>query len=253
VNNYLLLVYAAACLLMNFSLAGLLQVEGLIVLSLSLPGIVSILIPFALLSRSSPYGFAGEFSLGRPDLRTTVLVLVVSASAILPVDAFSGLFERLWKPDADYTSFILSIKPKGPASFAAVAFGLVVVAAVTEELLFRGFLQRIFQRNMRGTLAVLLAGLLFSVSHFNLPVIPGIAALGILFGYLFYRTSVLWYSIMAHAVFNLVTLVRLNAMSEEDVVSAKVESPDPRWTALSLGALVISLWLIERLHRRARQ
>ena len=98
-----------------------------------------------------------------PDLRRRASCSSSRLAAILPVEAFSSVFERMWAPDADYTSFILSIKPKGPASFFFVAIGIVLVAAVTEELLFRGFIQRIFQRNMSGPLAVVLAGILFSL------------------------------------------------------------------------------------------
>lgn len=253
INNYLLLVYAFACLLMNYSLAGLFYFENMIVLSLALPGIFSILVPFYFLSRRSMLGFAREFSFARPDLKTSGLVLAVIVAAILPVEAFSSVFERMWSPDADYTSFILSIKPKGPASFLLVAIGIVLVAAVTEELLFRGFIQRIFQRNMSGPLAVVLAGILFSLSHFNPPVIPGVAALGILFGYLFYRTGNLWYPIAGHAIYNFVMLVRLNETAEEEIVAAKIVPPDMKWTLVSLAVLVPALWLLHRLHRRDTQ
>lgn len=255
INNYLLLVYAFACLLMNYSLAGLLyfNFNTMIFLSLALPGIFSILVPFYFLSRRSMLGFAREFSFARPDLKTSGLVLVIMAAAILPVEAFSSVFERMWAPDADYTSFILSIKPKGPGSFILVAIGIVLVAAVTEELLFRGFIQRIFQRNMSGPLAVVLAGILFSLSHFNPPVIPGVAALGVLFGYLFYRTGNLWYPIAGHAIYNLVMLVRLNETTEEEIVAAKVVAPDMVWTFFSLAVLVSALWLLHRLPRRSGQ
>jgi len=253
VNNYLLLVYALACLLMNYSLAGLLYFRGMIALSLSLPGILSILIPFMLLARRSALGFAGEFSLGRPELKTTAVVILISTAAILPIETLSSLFERRWVPDADYISFILSIKPKGPASFLVIALGIVIVGGITEELLFRGFIQRIFQRNMNGPLAVVLAGVLFSLSHFNPPIIPAVAALGILYGYIFYRTRTLWYSMAGHAIYNLVTLARLNAASEEEIVSAKVVMPDLAWTLVSLAVLVISLRLLHGLHRPSRQ
>jgi hypothetical protein len=198
-------------------------------------------------------GFAREFSFARPDLKTSGLVVAIAIAAILPVEAFSSVFERMWAPNADYTSFILSIKPKGPASFLFVAIGIVLVAAVTEELLFRGFIQRIFQRNMSGPLAVVLGGILFSLSHFNPPVIPGVAALGILFGYLFYRTGNLWYSIAGHAIYNLVMLARLNETTEEEIVAAKVVAPDTGWTLVSLAVLVSALWLLHRLHRRSGQ
>jgi len=253
INNYLLLVYALACLLMNYSLAGIFYFNKMIFLSLALPGIFSILIPFYFLSRSSTLGFAREFSFARPDFKTSGLVAVIILAAILPVEAFSSVFERMWGPDADYTSFILSIKPKGPASFALVAIGIVLVAAVTEELLFRGFVQRIFQRNMSGPLAVVLSGILFSLAHFNPPLIPGTAALGILFGYFFYRTGSLWYPIAGHAIYNLTMLVRLNEATEEEIVAARIVPPDMKWTLVSLAVLVPALWLLHRLHRRNGQ
>jgi membrane protease YdiL (CAAX protease family) len=253
VNNYLLLVYAGACLLMHYSLSGLFYIKGMIALSLSLPGIFAILLPFFLLSRQSPLGFAREFSFRRLDVATTALVILVAAAAILPVEALSGFFERMWAPDADYTSFILSIKPKGHASFLFIALGVVAAAAVAEELLFRGFIQRIFQRNMNPSLAVVLAGVLFSLSHFNPPVILGIAALGILYGYIFYRTGNLWHSIAGHALYNLVTLVRLNAATEEEITSPNIDMPDLSWTLLSLAVLVLSLWLLGRLRRAERK
>jgi membrane protease YdiL (CAAX protease family) len=253
VNNYFLLVYAVACLLMNYSLAGLLYFNKLIVLSLALPGILSILVPFYFLSRRSMLGFAREFSFARLDLKTSGLVVLIAASAIVPVEALSTVFERMWPPNADYTSFLLSIKPKGPTSFFLAAIGIVLVAAVTEELLFRGFIQRIFQRNMKGPLAVVLAGILFALSHFNPPVIPGVAALGILYGYLFYRTGNLWYSIAGHAIYNLVMLVRVYQTSDEEIVAAKIVAPDMRLTLVSLAVLVTALWLLHRLYRRDGQ
>jgi membrane protease YdiL (CAAX protease family) len=246
INNYLLLFYAAACLLMDYSLAGFFYYKKQIILSLVLPGVLSILVPFYLLSQRSAFGFLREFRLTFPRLRTLAISVVLAGSAIIPIDAFSSIFQRKWPQDTDYISFILSIKPKGPMSFVLIALGIVLVAAVTEELLFRGFVQRIFERNMGGALAFILAGVLFGLSHFNPPAFPGIAALGILFGYIYYRTGNLWNSIFGHALFNAVTLVRLNSMTPEQVASTAVESPPLKWVAVSAVVLVASLWFLSR-------
>ncbi|MGD1047676.1 MAG: type II CAAX endopeptidase family protein [Candidatus Krumholzibacteriaceae bacterium] len=253
VNNYVLLIFAGACLIMHYSLSGLLYFKGWIALSLSLPGIFAIFTPLYLLSQRSAFGFVSEFRLVRPHPGTTAVVILTVASAILPIEAFSGLFERMWPPDADYTSFILSIKPKGPMSFFLIAIGVVLVAAFTEEILFRGFIQRIFQRNMTAPLAIVLAGLIFSLSHFNPPAIPGIAVLGMLFGFIFYRTGNLWNSVAAHALYNLVTLVRLNASSEQELAASRVTMPSPTWTLVSLAVLAFCIWTLVRMPRAAQQ
>ncbi len=252
VNNYLLLVYAAACLLMNYSIAGFLYLKGLLPLSLVVPGLVSILLPLIMLSQRSQLGFIREFMLRPPAVATALATLVVAASCILPIEAFAGLFERRWPPSADYISFILSIKPKGPVSFAVTALGLAVVVPFTEELLFRGFVQRIFARNMSAPLAIVLAALLFGISHFNLPILPGVFALGILYGWLLHATGRLWCPVLAHAVFNFTSLLRLSGATEEEIASARVEMPGVPWILLSLAVCAASLWFLARLHRAPR-
>ena len=248
-NNYLLLIYAGACLLMNYSIAGILYLRGMTYPSIILPGLFAILGPLYLLTRRSGLGFVREFGFERPSAGVALAGLAVALSSILPIEAFSALFERTRPPDADYISFILSIKPKGPESFALAALGVAIVGPIGEELLFRGFVQRIFARNMSGALAVALAGVLFGLSHFSIAVLPGVVALGVLYGYIYHATRSLWCPIMAHAVFNFSSLLRLHAATEEEIISAAVELPGIALTLLSLAACVVSLGLLRRAAR----
>lgn len=248
-NNYLLLVYAGACLLMNYSIAGMFYLRGMIYPSLILPGVFSILVPLYLLSRRSPLGFVREFDLAPPPAKTALAALLVAVSCILPIEAFSGLFERMRPPDADYISFLLSIKPKDPASFALTALGVALVGPFTEELLFRGFVQRVLARNMSAALAVALSAALFGISHFNIMILPGVTALGALYGYLYYATRRLWCPVLAHALFNLSSLLRLHAATEEEIVSARVALPSLPWILLSLAVCAASLAFLARMRR----
>ena len=128
-------------------------------------------------------------------------------------------------------------------------FDAPIVGPIAEELLFRGFVQRIFARNMSGALAVALAGVLFGLSHFSIAVLPGVVALGVLYGYIYHATRSLWCPIMAHAVFNFSSLLRLHAATEEEIISAAVELPGIALTLLSLAACVVSLGLLRRAAR----
>lgn len=248
VNNYLLLVYAAACFLMYFSLAGILVVGKNIVLSLILPGIIAFILPLLLLSKRFSLNFTKTYRLEVPDLRTAAVVLLIAGSSIIPVEAFSSIFERKWPPDADYINFILSIKPKGILSFITVAFGLVIITPFGEELLFRGFIQRIFQRNMNGPLAVMLAALVFGLVHFELAVIPAIAVLGLIFGYILYRTDNLLYPVLAHALYNLVSLLRLHLTPTAEIEEGGYSSLPTTWALVSFFLLVLGILLLERWH-----
>lgn len=245
-NNYFLLFYALACFLMYYSISGLLILRGSLILSLSIPGIIAFLIPLYVLSRRFSLKFREEYRLEAPDLLTAALVLLVSGSAILPVDALSSFFERRQPPEADYINFLLAIKPKGALSFLAIAFGTIAATPFTEELLFRGFIQRIFQRNMRGPLAVALAGIFFGLCHFSVPLLPGIVLLGLILGYVFYRTGNLTYPVIAHSLFNLISLLRLNALSESSIKAGEFPAPPLVWTFISAVGLILGILLLER-------
>lgn len=248
VNNYLLLLYAVACFFMYFSVSGILIIRGNLILSLILPGIIAFVIPMILLSRRFSLSFRREYRVEMPDLATTVLVLIVAGGSILPVDAISSYFERMHPPDADYINFLLSIKPKGVLALIATGFGTVIITPFGEELLFRGFVQRIFQRNMQGYLAVTLASIIFGLCHFSVALLPGVVLLGAMFGYLFYRTGNLLYPVFAHAVYNLVSLIRLHEMPESVIEAAEISSPSVFWTVISIFALLGGIYFLERHH-----
>ncbi len=228
---------------MYYSLSGFLYLSGLTLLSLSLPGIVGILFPFYILSSRFSLRFADEYRIGAPGPETTLIALLITAGTILPVEALSTFMEKKWPPDADYINFLLSIKPKGPLSFAAVAFGIGIVTPAAEELLFRGVVQRIFMRNMRAPAALSLASLLFALCHFDLPSVPAITILGFVYGYLFLATGNLLYPIMGHALFNLFSLIRLHNISESEL-----QTIDPRYPSLWLVALSVAV-VIACVHR----
>lgn len=253
VNNYLLLVYAAACFLMYFSLAGILVVGKNIILSLTLPGIIAFILPLFVLSKRFSLNFTKTYRLEIPDLRTTAVVLLIAGSSIIPIEAFSSVFERKWPPDADYINFVLSIKPKGILSFIVIAFGLVIITPFGEELLFRGFIQRIFQRNMRGPVAVLLAALVFGLVHFELAIIPAITVLGLLFGYILYRTDNLLYPVLAHALYNLVSLLRLHLTPAAEIEAGGYSPMPTTWALVSFFLLILGILLLERLYAASQE
>lgn len=99
-----------------------------------------------------------------------------------------------------------------PSLLAFTIFGIVVCAPLTEEILFRGFLQS-WLRSRRGhVFANLSASALFSCSHFsvsqgftNLELLAALFALSLFLGYLYARTQALWASVALHSTFNAIS------------------------------------------------
>jgi uncharacterized protein len=81
-------------------------------------------------------------------------------------------------------------------------FLLVVVAPVTEELLFRGLILRGLLTRHRPLAAVLLSSLLFALLHVNPWQFVSTFALGVLFAWFYLRTGSLGLCMFGHAVTN---------------------------------------------------
>ena len=100
--------------------------------------------------------------------------------------------------------------------FAALCVGTAVVAPVIEELFFRGVLfpalRSLFatrSARITLTLAVVVDGVLFALAHFELLQLPGLAFVGAVLAYVYWRTQRLIPSMLVHASFNTVVVITL--------------------------------------------
>lgn len=95
------------------------------------------------------------------------------------------------------------------AGFYFLAVLLVIGAPVVEEIYYRGMLLRSLKRHMPPWPAIIVTGLVFGAAHFDLVTLPGLAAFGMVLAYLSHRSGRLGPNILAHAAFNLVTVIAL--------------------------------------------
>ncbi len=85
---------------------------------------------------------------------------------------------------------------------------IALLAAIGEELFFRGVLQKIFLSGIKNAhIAIWLTAFLFSFIHFQFFGFFPRLLLGALMGYLFYWSGSLWSSIAAHFINNAVTVI----------------------------------------------
>lgn len=96
----------------------------------------------------------------------------------------------------------------GGAIVVLVVF-IGVGAPVVEELFFRGLLQRAVVRRAGPVAGVAISSVLFAAAHFQPLQFPALAAFGVVLGVLAHRTGRLGPGIVAHVVFNGLTLAVL--------------------------------------------
>ncbi|HES59621.1 MAG TPA: CPBP family intramembrane metalloprotease, partial [Caldithrix sp.] len=91
-----------------------------------------------------------------------------------------------------------------------IILGAVFVAAIAEEGLFRGFLQYSLEKHGDVTRAVILSSLSWTMIHMNLYWAIQLFLMGIVIGYMAWRTNSIIPAVIIHGVNNLVGVIFLN-------------------------------------------
>nr|WP_286673034.1 CPBP family intramembrane glutamic endopeptidase [Anaeromonas frigoriresistens] len=91
-----------------------------------------------------------------------------------------------------------------PSTGGSYLIGLLIIAitpGICEEVMFRGFIMKAYG-NKGYKKAIFISAILFGIFHFNLQNLLGPIFLGVLFGFMVYRTNSLIAGIIGHATNN---------------------------------------------------
>lgn len=106
-------------------------------------------------------------------------------------------------------------------------FGIVsitIMAPLVEELLFRGAIQgHLLRRGMKPTYAILIASAVFGIVHMNPIQIPFAFAIGLIFGWLYYRTGSVIPGMIGHFINNSIACIQMALLSKEELNTPTIE------------------------------
>lgn len=123
-------------------------------------------------------------------------------------ESLSTINEYLRKSSEAYEQIItMLLSSPSRIRLAINLITIAVIPAITEEILFRGWLQRTLNKRLNTHSAVWIAAVIFSIIHFDFNgFIPRIV-LGAGLGYLYATTKSLWSSILAHFINNALAVI----------------------------------------------
>jgi uncharacterized protein len=141
-----------------------------------------------------------------------------------------------------------------------VFLGVVLVAPFCEEMLFRGVLLGVYQKRF-AVHAIWLVAILFAFLHPSLDQVLGALFLGMVAGWVVYRTRSLWAGVMVHAGNNLVggALVLLTSLAAPGALESAAQTGDAGamvwigalvWAVIGLVMLVPVFLLLRSIARR---
>jgi membrane protease YdiL (CAAX protease family) len=132
---------------------------------------------------------------------------------------------------------------------ALVAVAGCVLAPILEEALFRGILLKGLLRNYRPAVAIGQSALLFGLVHFNPAQSINALLIGLLSGWLYYRTRSLALCIAVHALHNSLSFGTIYLMKSQGRPDAfNLASWQQYWLALTIAGVVLSsiIWWVQR-------
>ena len=159
---------------------------------------------------AQPYQTLG---LARTPLSNLAMTLLVYAVAFIPLVFLSSLWQILLRvsfsmefPAQEAVEvFRSAARARDWMSLGMLGFVAVVLAPVSEELLFRGLLYGWIRARWGPWLGALLCGGLFALVHFSVSSFGPLCALGMLLCAIVEKTRSLYPAMFFHAVFNFVS------------------------------------------------
>ncbi len=182
-------------------------------------------------------------------------VILVSVIIGLSLSVLSDELERIIAlfvtiPDWMY-EMLNPLRAEGTTDWILVLLGSVVIAAVAEEGLFRGFVQVTLEAKGDVTRAVLLTALTWTLVHQNPYWAVELFLMGVFLGFMAWRSNSILPGIMAHGVNNLIAMLMLN-FSPEAGAEAWYEWNGHVSPALLIIALAMLIWGLRWLDARYR-
>ena len=125
-------------------------------------------------------------------------------------------------------------------------FGIIsitIMAPLVEELLFRGAIQGyMLRKGMKPLNAILIASAIFGIVHMNPIQIPFAFAIGMIFGWLYYRTGSVVPGIIGHFINNSIACLQMATLTEEEFNTKTIEwlgaGPTYALFAISLAVMI---------------
>ncbi len=184
---------------------------------------LAVVVPILLVTRAHSPSVRKTLRLAPVKAAPLAFTIGVSFSFILLQYHVAGLLEKIFPMPAWIQDFLLEMtRIRSLAEGLRVVSGVVLAAAVAEELLFRGFLQGSLEHRRGRWPAIILTSLLFAVLHDPWRLVP-VFFIGVLLGYLASRGGSIYYSMLAHAVTNGTSVAGLNIFGME--TDAEFASP----------------------------
>ncbi|WDV47310.1 type II CAAX endopeptidase family protein [Clostridiaceae bacterium M8S5] len=159
-----------------------------------------IMLPVLLYSKLRGFNISRLFRIKKTSVKNVLLAPIITL-AFYPVAVFANSLVIVLISFFREPKVFQIPTPQNKVELLRAFLIVAVSAGLCEEILFRGFIMRAYEK-LGKKIAILLSAIVFGMFHFNIYNLLGPIVLGIIFGYMTYRTGSILTSMVAHMVNN---------------------------------------------------
>ena len=227
-------------LLPNFDSVNILLLSMLVsTLMIGLPVIVYL--------RINNLSFRKRLRINKISQTTLLSIIIISIGFIIIIDELDRIVYALFGSPDFLGELVEQLKITSIYNGFLIILTTIIVAPLVEELLFRGFLQKVLEESWEDiTKAILVTSLFFALVHLNPYWIVQIYLLGMLLGYLSWRTNSIIPGIILHGLNNGFAVALNNV---ENVFSQYYnwhEHVNPLWIFISIILIIFGFKMLNK-------
>ncbi|MFQ6092497.1 MAG: type II CAAX prenyl endopeptidase Rce1 family protein [bacterium] len=212
-----------------------------------------ILLPTLYFIQKNRRSFRQVLGLKRVSPQVLLLVLLITIPFRICSFLVSALVQTLF-PVPDFIvrslqrTYAELMFPSNTSELALTVLGIVFLAAICEEALFRGFILNTLLKRKSAWSAITITALGFSLYHLDPWAMPEVAIIGIFLGWLVVRTGSIFPAVLAHGTFNFIGIILFPKVFGVTTIEAFFRISFPPYVYLmALALLVVLLYAFVRL------
>ena len=213
-------------------------------------GELLLIVPAVLYVRARRFPFFETFRLKPVQIGVLASTILLFLPVYVLTDELDRLIQHYFPMPDEWAQSILELVrfSSWPQTISILAAG-VFFAAFSEEMLFRGLVQRSLEMIREPAAAIVSASVLFALVHFNPWSSIQILLLGIVLGYVAWKSGSILPSMLLHGLNNLLSILMINA-PEESLHWYAEEFVRPYWVAAGVFLLIPTWRLFSDACRR---
>jgi membrane protease YdiL (CAAX protease family) len=119
-----------------------------------------------------------------------------------------------------------------------------IVPAISEEIMFRGYIQRSFEFKLKPFWAALITAVFFSLFHFNPYGILPLAALGLYFGFAAYMSESLVIPVFLHFLNNFFAVMLYFSIGDDELITGNIAEAEALSSHLVFFFVLAGLFIL---------